>query len=122
MAYATITDLINRLGNKAVVELTNPNMRADAINDLVADAALADGQALVDSYIGQRVTLPIETVPHFVKTLSLDLAIYYLQTKVGNSNSKESAAQKLYDDAIKHLERFAKGETSLGLNIIKQEN
>lgn len=117
MGYATVTDLITRLGDKAVIELTNPHQRATAVDEGVANAAIADGQALVDSYIGQRVSLPLDDVPHFVKTLTVDLAIYYLKTKVGNTATKESTTAKLYDDAIKHLGRFATGETSLGLAI-----
>ncbi len=117
MAYAAVSDLITRLGDKAVIELTNPNRRADTVDGGVAEAAIADGQAIVDSYIGQRATLPLDNVSHFVKTLTVDLAIYYLKTKIGNSNSKESSVAKLYDDAIKHLERFAAGDTSLGLSL-----
>lgn len=117
MTYANVTDLITRLGDKAVIELTNPNQRATTVNDSVATAAINDGQAIVDSYIGQRVSLPLATVPHLVKTLTVDLAVYYLKTKIGNSNHKDAAVSKLYDDAIKHLERFAKGETSLGLAV-----
>lgn len=117
MAYATVTDLITRLGDKAVIELTNPHQRASAVDADVATAAIADGQALVDSYIGQRVTLPLDDVPHLMKTLTLDLAIYYLKSKVGNTATKDSATAKLYDDAIRHLERFASGDTSLGLAL-----
>ncbi len=120
--YAQIEDLENRLGLKTLIELTNANKRAESVNEKVATAFLMDGKALVDSYIGQRVNLPLDIVPHFVKTLTLDIAIYYLHNKVGVSNNKESTVQKLYDDAIKHLERFAKGETSLGLTIIDKKN
>ncbi|MBS9781110.1 MAG: DUF1320 domain-containing protein [Gammaproteobacteria bacterium] len=117
MAYAIVNDLITRLGNKAVIELTNPNQRATDIDETVAMAAINDGAAIVDSYIGQRTTLPLAAVPPLVKTLTVDLAIYYLKTKVGNSNSKESSVAKLYDDAIRHLERFAAGKTSLGVPL-----
>lgn len=117
MTYALVSDLITRLGDKAVIELTNPHQRATVVDEDVANAAIADGQALVDSYIGQRVSLPLDDVPHFVKTLTVDLAIYYLKTKIGNTAAKESTTAKLYDDAIKHLNRFAAGETSLGLAI-----
>lgn len=116
--YATVTDLSTRLSQREIIQLTNPNtVGAIAVNDVVANAAIADGQGLVDSYLGQRVTLPLATVPQVVKTLTLDIAIYYLHTKVGNTNIAESMTAKLYDDAIKQLTRFAKGETTLGLYI-----
>lgn len=119
MSYAAVTDLILRLGDKAVIELTNPKQRADSINTPVAEAAIADATGIIDSYIGQRVSLPLDNVPALVKTLAIDLAVYYLKVKLGNTGSTDNATSKLYDDAIKHLERFAKGETSLGLHIIE---
>lgn len=117
MSYATVTDLILRLGEQTVIELTNPKRRTDSINTPVADAAIADATGIIDSYIGQRVSLPLDIVPTLVKTLAIDLAVYYLKVKLGNTGKSDNATSKLYDDAIKHLERFAKGETSLGLHI-----
>ncbi len=117
MSYATVTDLELRLGKQTVIELTNPKTRADSINVPVAEAAIADAVGIIDSYIGQRVSLPLAIVPALVKTLAIDLAVYYLKVKLGNTGKSDNATTKLYDDAIKHLERFAKGDTSLGLSI-----
>lgn len=117
MSYAAVTDLELRLGTQTVIELTNPKRRADSINTPVADAAIADATGIIDSYIGQRVSLPLDIVPALVKTLAIDLAVYYLKVKLGNTGNTDNATTKLYDDAIKHLERFAKGDTSLGLAI-----
>ena len=119
--YNTIQDLVNRLGEKAVIELSNPFTYGESVNEQVVNAALADGQALVDSYLGQRVSLPLTNVPPFVKTLSLDIAVYYLNRNVGKAD-KESVVVKLYDDAIAHLKSFAKGETSLGLVIASNDD
>ncbi len=118
MMYADVNDLTMRLGKQAMIQLTNPNSRADSIDESLALASIHDAMGIIDSYIGQRADLPLKTVPALVKTLTIDLAVYYLKVKVGNTNSKDSAVSKLYDDAIKHLERFAKGETSLGLMIV----
>ncbi|MDN5619237.1 MAG: DUF1320 domain-containing protein [Psychrobacter sp.] len=117
MSYAAVTDLELRLGKQTVIELTNPKQRSDSINVPVAEAAIADGTGIIDSYIGQRVSLPLAIVPALVKTLAIDLAVYYLKVKLGNTGKSDNATTKLYDDAIKHLERFAKGDTSLGLSI-----
>lgn len=114
--YNTIQDLINRLGEKSVIELSNPFAYSESVNEQVINAALTDGQGLVDSYLGQRVTLPLASVPPFVKTLALDIAVYYLNRNVGKAD-KECVVIKLYDDAIAHLKSFAKGETSLGLVV-----
>ncbi len=118
MMYADVSDLTMRLGKQTMIQLTNPNSRADSIDESLALASIHDGMGIIDSYIGQRVHLPLESVPALVKTLTIDLAVYYLKVKVGNTNTQDSAVSKLYDDAIKHLERFAKGETSLGLHIV----
>lgn len=118
MSYASTADLSLRLGERTVIQLTNPHdSRADSVNEQVAQASIADATGIIDSYIGQRVSLPLASVPTLVKTLAIDLAVYYLKVKVGNTNQSDNATSKLYDDAIKHLERFAKGDTSLGLVI-----
>lgn len=117
MSYATVTDLELRLGKQTVIELTNPKTRADSINVPVAEAAIADAVGIIDSYIGQRVRLPLAIVPALVKTLTIDLAVYYLKVKLGNTGKSDNGTNKLYDDADKHLQRFANGETSLGLSI-----
>ncbi len=117
MMYADVNDLTMRLGKQTMIQLTNPNSRADSIDNERALASIKEGMGIVDSYIGQRADLPLKTVPALIKTLTIDLAVYYLKVKVGNTNSKDSAVSKLYDDAIKHLERFADGKTSLGLHI-----
>ena len=117
MSYATVTDLELRLGKQTVIELTNPKTRADSINVPVAEAAIADAVGIIDSYIGQRVSLPLAIVPALVKTLTIDLAVYYLKVKLGNTGNSDNGTNKLYDDADKHLQRFANGETSLGLSI-----
>ena len=117
MSYATVTDLELRLGKQTVIELTNPKTRADSINVSVAEAAIADAVGIIDSYIGQRVSLPLAIVPALVKTLTIDLAVYYLKVKLGNTGKSDNGTNKLYDDADKHLQRFANGETSLGLSI-----
>lgn len=116
MSYATVTDLILRLGERAIIELTNPNQRADSINMPVAEASITDATGIIDSYVGQRANLPLATVPGLVKTLTIDLAVYYLKIKLGNTGNEDKATDKLYNDAIKHLERFAKGDTSLGIH------
>ena len=85
MSYATVTDLELRLGKQTVIELTNPKTRADSINVPVAEAAIADAVGIIDSYIGQRVSLPLAIVPALVKTLTIDLAVYYLKVKLGNT-------------------------------------
>lgn len=121
MSYASVTDLELRLGKQTVIELTNPKQRSNSINVAVAEAAIADGTGIIDSYIGQRVTLPLDTVPALVKTLAIDLAVYYLKVKLGNTGKSDNATTKLYDDAMKHLERFADGDTSLGLAITEDD-
>ena len=120
MAYSTIEDLTELHGEAVLTELTFTKKlgpRPTTIDEPVAQRAINSGDGIIDSYIGQRVSLPIPVVPSFINTLSIDLATYYLHKKNGNTGGKDNANYKLYEDAIKHLERFAKGETSLGLAI-----
>ena len=120
MAYSTIADLTELHGETVLTELTftkKPGQRPTAIDEPVAQRAISSGDGIIDSYLGQRVSLPIPVVPSFINTLSIDLATYYLHKKNGNTGGKDNANYKLYEDALKHLERFAEGKTSLGLSI-----
>ncbi len=114
--YISVADLKSRLGNKAMVQLTNPdNPRATDINEEVANDAIGDGRGIIDGYISKRTPLPLKHVSRFVKTLNKDLSVYYLKSKL--NGDKSTSTEKLHDDAIKHLQEFADGDIDLGLDI-----
>ena len=80
MAYATLTELLQRLDEQNVILLTDDTMAA-AINTDAVDRAFADADTEIDSYISARYAVPVSPVPALLQRLSLDLAIEGLYTR-----------------------------------------
>lgn len=72
MTYATKDDLSARFGEE-ILQLADRD--GDAIEDSsVVESALADADALIDSYIGVRYDTPLDPVPAVIKAVAADLA------------------------------------------------
>jgi len=85
----------------------------------VAETALADAQALVDGYLGQRYRLPIigcrqagsdsRTSPPLLTRLTCDIARYNLYKDL----APEAEVVRRYKEATRMLEALAAGEVAL---------
>lgn len=122
MNYATVSDLQKRYTDRALRMLTDE--RGQTLNEARADEAIADASQEIETYLGQRYLLPLQTVTFdlsqqvvyitehpALKRLCCDIAIYRLQT-LREKDSIEDA-RKRYEDAVKLLVRMAKGEVHL---------
>lgn len=74
------------------------------------DEAIADATAEIDSYIGQRYSLPLATVPGVLKRYAGTIARYHL-----HDDSEHEHVRQRYQDTLKALGRIASGELDLGL-------
>jgi len=101
MAYATSDDLKTRFGTS---EITATPEDAGAVA-----VALDDASELIDTYIGERYTLPLTVVPGFLVRITCDIARYYLYDDQATDRVKEA-----YDNAIKFLDEVKSGDVSLG--------
>lgn len=115
MAYADLTGLTARIGEAALIELTD---RADpplgVVDTTVIDAALADTDALIDGYLAARYALPLSASQALVVTLAEAITIYKLYTI--------SAPERVVDDyrdAIKTLEKIAEGKVQLNASGVE---
>ena len=113
MSYSSQPDLEKRLTAGELVSL------ADLDEDGAADAdvdtqAIADADALIDSYVRVRgADVPLSPVPASVRNASVTLAHYYLC--LGRRSVPEDV-QRARDDAVKWLEALAAGAATLGLD------
>lgn len=57
MHYATVQDMIDRFGERELIQLTDPEIVA--VQAARAERALGDAQALVDGYLGRVYRLPL---------------------------------------------------------------
>lgn len=107
--YASVQDLVNRFGEQEVIELTDRDHTGELVED-VAETALTDSFAEIDSYVQSRYTLPLPSVPDVLRRVACDIARYRLY----GARPTEEARQR-YDDALKFLRDVANGTINLGV-------
>lgn len=111
MAYATAQDLIDRYGDYALI------VASDRDNDGVSDpgvvaTTLDDATGLINSYLTERYTLPLPTVPGTLKRCCVDIAMYQMSADCGVQTKEQ---RQRYEDCIAWLKDVARGLVNLGL-------
>ena len=105
MAYAVLEDLLKMVPEDELAQLTS---EAGGLPDaLVAAEAIARADAEIDSYLGVRYQVPLAPVPHRVKALSVDVALYHLYSRRGVA---PEIRRRQYEDAIAFLKLVAAGQ------------
>ena len=127
-SYATIEHLQTRYSERALRLMTDTN--AQAVNVSVAQNALTDASAEIDTYLGQRYVLPLvatqstndnvvtEYHPALIR-LACDIAVYRLQTLRPMDDIKD--ARQRYEDAIKLLNQMVKGDVLLNYRQLRDD-
>lgn len=109
MAYCTQADITEQIPEAELIQLTDDGDLGVVDADAVA-RAIADADAEIDGYCGDRYTVPFSTVPDMIRKLSVDIAVYNLYSR--RTGAPENR-QKRYDDAVKFLERVSDGKTAV---------
>jgi phage gp36-like protein len=111
VTYASAQDLIDRFGEKELIQLTDRvNRPQTTIDDTVVARALADAEALADGYIATRYTLPLAAVPAALVRIVCDLARFLLH---GKAAEKDSPVERANAAAIRWLQDVSKGTVTL---------
>jgi len=92
MAYATLTELLERLDEQTVILLSDDTLSGEVNSDAV-ERAFADADTEIDSYIGSRYAVPVNPVPALLQRLSLDLAIEGLYTRRPHVDTPEAVVR-----------------------------
>jgi phage gp36-like protein len=114
--YATREDLFARFRPDVVLHAVDDEELEQWHPDAEArvDQGLQDAADEIDSYLGQRYSLPIEPVPRLLKKIAVDIAVYNI---LGRRGFKEGTADDVivqrYEQAVRWLKAVAKGEASL---------
>lgn len=109
--YGSIQALIDRFGERELIQISDRTGQADGVDDAVANRALEDAGAEIDGYLAGRYTLPLSTVPRVLVNVACDIARYRLY-----DDRVTEAVQKRYEDAIKFLTLVSTGKVGLGLD------
>jgi len=108
--YCTQSDLETRLDPQLLRALTDDD--ADGLADtVVINAAVADADSVIDTYLRARYTVPFIPVPDAVRSISAAVAIYFLLTRRREIVPAEHL--KRYESAIQLLDQLARGEIAL---------
>jgi phage gp36-like protein len=109
MSYATQADLTARYGEREIQQATDKaNPPAGAIDADAVAKALADADALVDSYLGNRYAVPLEAATARV----VDLACVIARYRIHEARATERMRRD-YDDAIAFLRDVSAGRAML---------
>lgn len=111
MPYSTVDDIKKMLPEELIVQLTDDEATG-SINQPRVDEAIAQADSEIDSYCGERYSVPFSTVPDIVKKLSVDIAIYNLYSRL--VRDMPEVRSERYRSSIRQLEAIAKGNVSLG--------
>lgn len=111
MTYCTQADLIERFGERELVQLTDrTNLPASTVDQVVVAGHLTDAHGMVNGYLAKQYRLPLAAVPSVLTKITADIARYFLH---GKSAEKDSPVRQNYLDATKWLESVAKGLVQL---------
>lgn len=117
MAYATVQDLIARYGQVELIRLTTPDdQEMDGVNADVANAALDDASAEIDTYVGRRYRVPMDVAPAIILARCCAIARYRLST--GGQKNPTEEMRRQYDDAIAFLRDISLGKAVLELDEV----
>jgi len=111
MAYASQSDLVERFGERMLVDLTDrADQPAGVIDAAVVARALDDADAMINGYLAARYSLPLATTPPLVRDLALAIAIYKLHRDTVSDKVRQD-----YSDALKALSLIATGGIRLSV-------
>jgi phage gp36-like protein len=112
--YITLQDLVDRLGEKTLIQLTdNARPPANEIDPNVVARAIAFAEGTFNSYARTRYTIPV-MVTEKVKAVCSDFAIYHLRRdRSPNSEASEKLRKDLYDPNIRYMEAVQSGKAAL---------
>ncbi len=112
MAYATVTDMINRFGAAELTRLTTPEGQDMAAIDTVAvERAIAEASGLVDSYLRTRYEVPLVGVPIEITGAACTLARYSLA--MGENREPTEQMRLARKETIDWLSAIGAGRVTL---------
>ncbi|MDP2168401.1 MAG: DUF1320 domain-containing protein [Thermodesulfovibrionales bacterium] len=113
MAYSTIDDIKKLIPEKLLVLLTDDENLGLPSQSRV-DEAIAQADAEINSYCGERYAVPFAGAPDIVKKLSIDIAVYNLFSR--RAAEMPPLRAERYGNAVRILGDISRGVVSLGID------
>ncbi|HOW51758.1 MAG TPA: DUF1320 domain-containing protein [bacterium] len=121
MPYSALADLVKVIDERELIQLSNDDTSATAVNAVNVAQAITDADNLIDGYVSGRYSLPLAPVPGLIKKISVDLAVYNLWARRRRAEMPEGI-ENSYKNAIKLLERMQEGKILLSATQIPSGN
>ena len=100
--YSSIEDIQKRLSTETLLTLADKDEDGQP-DTTILEAAIADADAEIDAYLGNRYRVPFEEPPALVRSMSTVLAINVLFSRVPGLVSEEHQQRAV---EVRHLLRF----------------
>ncbi|MFD1330254.1 gp436 family protein [Mycoplana ramosa] len=111
MTYVTKQGLIDRFGERELIELTDrTNIPVSTIDDVVVERAIGDASAFADGYLKKVLNLPLPATPPVLEKAVADIARYYLH---GKAADKDSPVSRAFSEAHSLLRDVSRGLVEL---------
>ena len=118
MSYITRSDLLDKLTEQQLVQLTDDEKTALANEPRIANA-IADAESEVNGYVAVRHTVPVSPAPALLKSFSKTIAVKNLYSR--RQRVPENVREE-YNNAIAQLKDIAKGLLTLGIDPAPAES
>lgn len=127
MSYCTQSDLIARISQSVLIQLTDDEKLATSSTTLAAaivlnsaitariTAAIADGDALIDSYLRKQYDVPLTSPPQQILRVAVDLAVWHLHKRRRSEMGMPEDVREDYKDALGYLGKVNSGHIDLGI-------
>lgn len=111
MTYAQTSDLIERFGERELIQLTDrTNTPQTTVDPVKVGRALGDATSLIDGYLSKVYGLPLASVPANLVKMCCDIARYFLHS---NGVDKDSPIARAYAEAVAWLKDVAANRVKL---------
>lgn len=112
MPYATVQDMIGRFGRIEMLRLSSVDgVLPDEVAPAPVEQAIADADAIIDSYLRKRYRVPLAPVRQVITRASCVLARYELS--VGGDREPSEQVKNDRKDTVAWLTQLANGTVTL---------
>ncbi|MBR0559501.1 gp436 family protein [Neokomagataea anthophila] len=112
MAYASVQDLIQRFGERELINNTTPEGQArSGIDQARVAQVLTDASALIDSYLNRRFVVPLTNTPASIVNACCRIARFDLAQTGATQPTDNMRTDR--QDAVKWLSEIARGTVTL---------
>lgn len=116
MRYCTLDDITLAMPESTLIQLTNDDPMATAIDLSVVERAVRASEEMIDANLRGRYLLPLDTVPTVVNEIAVMLTRHWLYCRRPEGPELPKAVTSSFSQAMKDLADIRDGKLTLGLS------